>query len=180
MVFTITVVCTGNRNRSPIAEACIRREARGLPVQVDSVGLLSLGPLPPLPESISAAQRLGLDIADHRARHLSDVDLSSRDLILGLEWKHVAAAVVEGGARRDQSFTLVELAILLDRTGPSQRRSLSDAREIVAAANANRAAQGYIADKDISDPFGGPQRAYWTMASKVESLCRGLIGDLFG
>src|SRR5687768_611486 len=97
-MFEIIVICTGNRNRSPIAEASLKEATEGLPVQVSSVGLLDLGDVPALDETLEVARRIGLDLSAHRARCLAAVEVSKTDLVLGLEWQHVAAAVVDHAA----------------------------------------------------------------------------------
>ena len=40
--FDVVVICSGNRFRSPIAEAILRREIEGLPVRVRSFGTMDL------------------------------------------------------------------------------------------------------------------------------------------
>ena len=61
------------------------------------------------------ARELGLDLSEHRARGLAQVDLSRADLVLGFERRHIKSSVVESGAPREVSFTLPELVGLLGR-----------------------------------------------------------------
>src|SRR5947209_10264764 len=58
--FQLVVVCTGNRVRSPAAEGFLRVLTDGLPVRLSSAGLLDLGPVPALPETLQTAAELGL------------------------------------------------------------------------------------------------------------------------
>src|SRR5439155_4834134 len=107
--FDVVFVCTGNRFRSPLAEALLRAATGGQPVRVRSVGTLRLDAEPALPEAVESAQQLGLDISQHRSCCIEDVDLSSADLVVGFEANHVASAVVDAGADRKRTFLLPEL-----------------------------------------------------------------------
>jgi protein-tyrosine phosphatase len=180
-VFEIVVICTGNRNRSPIAEACLRQATAGLPVTVSSAGLLDLGEVPPLPETVEVAHRIGLDITGHRARCITGVDLSRTDLVLGLEWEHVAAAVVDHRASSDRAFTLLELPDLLEGVpAPPLLDPVERARALIQAASAKKSlgAAGPLG-VSVSDPFGGPRRDYHQMAIAVQSAADRLAGHLF-
>jgi low molecular weight protein-tyrosine phosphatase len=99
-----------------------------LPVRIASLGTLELGPEPALPEAVSIAESLGLDLSEHRARSISEVDLRPFDLVLGFERKHVVSSVVDAGAPIERTFTLPELVELLRRipgpplqTDPAER-----------------------------------------------------------
>ena len=183
-MFEILFVCTGNRCRSPIAEEQLRQLARGLPVKVGSVGLLDLGSAPALPEVLEVGRSVGLDLSRHRARHLGSIELSSVDLLVGLERSHVAAAVVEAGVPYERSFTLKEIVRLLEQVPGSATQAtepVERARALVRAAHDLRSASpGFVAGEEIEDPFGGARSAYVEMAHTVADLCRSLIESLFG
>ena len=183
-MFRIILVCTGNRCRSPIAEACLRGYARGLPLEVGSVGLLDLGAAPPLAEVIEAGRSLGMDLTSHRARPLGAVDISQADLVLGLERRHVSVAVVEGRVPAVKAFTLVEMVGLLERvTPPESDDAVHRARLAVALANhARKSTKGFSGGSslDLPDPFGGRKSAFTDMAVRVSDLTRRLVDGLFG
>ena len=63
--FSIVFVCTGNRFRSPLAEAFVRRLTLGLSVDSESFGVLDLEESPALPEAIALAGWWGLDVSQH-------------------------------------------------------------------------------------------------------------------
>src|SRR5436190_16149246 len=111
--FEVAFVCTGNRFRSPLAAAAFASQV-AVPVTTVSAGLLGLGPVPALPEAVELARSFGLDLASHRARDLSVVDLEPFDLVLGFERSHVQAAVVDASALIERTFTLPELVLLLE------------------------------------------------------------------
>ena len=68
---SVAFVCTGNRFRSPIAEALFVRDTEGLPVRTESLGTLDLGPRPAVPEAVALAETMGLDLSGHLARSLT-------------------------------------------------------------------------------------------------------------
>jgi len=94
--------------------------------------MLDLGPVPALPEAVTLAGELGLDLTSHRAQQLGD--LRDRDLVVGFERKHVMAAVVDAGAAVERTFTLSELVELLLGLSASP----TDATERIAEAHATR------------------------------------------
>jgi protein-tyrosine-phosphatase len=59
--FSIAFVCTGNRFRSPLAEAFVRRLTLGLPVETVSFVTLELEQAPPLDEALEIALWCGID-----------------------------------------------------------------------------------------------------------------------
>ena len=180
-MFQVVLICTGNRNRSPLAEAILKKETEGLPVQVSSVGLLDLGGAPPLPETLDVAPRFDLDITAHRSRWIKSVDLSNVDLILGLEWEHVAAAVVDEGADPERSFTLLELVELLgDVPVPDEKHPLARARTMIAGAHRRRGMRRGSVGQPVRDPFGGPVSGYMQMAEIVRDASCRLVNRLFG
>lgn len=180
-MFEIVVICTGNRNRSPLAEASLKEATAGLPVQVSSAGLLDLGDVPVLDETLEVARRVGLDLSAHRARCLSNVDVSGADLVLGLEWEHVATAVVDHRAPADRSFTLLELAELLDGVPePDAGDPEERARRLVEAAHARKRSQrGPAVGTSIPDPFGGPLDGFVQMAATVRAAAHRVARHLF-
>jgi protein-tyrosine phosphatase len=181
-MFEILFVCTGNRCRSPVAEGHLRRMAEGLPVVVGSVGLLDLGSAPALPEVLEVARGAGLDLTEHRSRHLLSIDAAGADLVVGLERSHVAAAVVEANVPYEKVFTFKEIVRLLQAIDPpSDPDPVERARAAVKLAHERRSSSdSFVPGEDIQDPFGGPRSAYVEMANDVSALCRALLSGLFG
>jgi protein-tyrosine-phosphatase len=160
----------------------LRSLAADLPIEFHSYGLYDLGPEPPLREALVAAERLEIDISQHRARPLRGENLAVSDLVLGFERIHVATAVVEAKARRDRTFTLPELVGLLeDSETPAAADPLEHARLSVSAAHERRAA---IAPEEVfpevADPWSKPNAVYAETARAVDVLCRRLARQLFG
>jgi protein-tyrosine-phosphatase len=143
-------------------------------VEVSSLGTLDLGPVPALPEAVTVAEELGLDLTAHRAHRLDD--LRAHDLVVGFERKHVMAAVVDAGAAVERTFTLSELVeLLLGLSG-----SPADARERVAEAHASRPPD--FRDRpitEIRDPLGLPAPEQRAVAQAVEVQVSELAASLF-
>lgn len=180
--FAVVLLCTGNRFRSPIAEGLIRSYTAGIPVDVSSLGLAELGPVPPLPEALEEAERFDLDISEHRAKPLRGQDLRRADLVLGFERIHVATAVVEANARRELAFTLPELVGLVDGLEvTADGDPVARARRLVDLADQRRRAEPEVPLlPELGDPWGGPPELYRETAERVVDLCMNLVPVLFG
>ena len=131
---------------------------------------------PSPPELIDMAAGKGLALDDHRSRPLEP--LRTADLVVGFELDHVAHAVVHAGADPTVTFTLPELARLLDQL-PDEPRSdtLEDARDLVGAAHGLRE-QGHPTE-GVTDPFGAGRKAYEQMVTDVTGLCDAVLARLF-
>lgn len=179
--FELVLLCTGNRVRSPIAEAFLRELLADLPVRLRSLGTLDLGAAPPLPEAMEAAAAHGLDIAGHRARTLAGEDLSAADLVVGFERRHIAAAVVDGGARRDRVFSLPELVDLLEESTEQRFGDAVDrARKAIEAAHALRSEHAAASISELADPLGQDRTFYSATVERIQDLASRLATGLFG
>jgi protein-tyrosine-phosphatase len=180
--FSITFVCTGNRFRSPLAEAFVRRLTPGLPVTTDSYGTLSQEHAPPLPEAVELAMACGISLSDHRTRYLNNASLQDVDLLLGFEPAHVQQAVVDAQAPRARSFTLHDFVSLLPTGGLAAPREdvLDRARSLVAATGERFAELNKPTMGAMPDPFGGPWKVYRQTASDIRDLSIILVESLFG
>lgn len=178
----VTFICTGNRCRSPLAEAALARFVDSLPLRISSAGTLNLGAEPSTDEMIAAARDLGLDLAGHRSRHLSEIDLRNADLILGFELNHVAAAVVDGGAPAEKVFYLKEIVRLLEEIPFSDHADPeAGAKDRIRQAAERRSFdRSHRTGEGIPDPFGRSERVYADTAGAILDLCRRLVAGLFG
>lgn len=179
--FHIVFMCTGNQARSVIAEHYTRKITAGLPVTVESVGLLDTRGAPALPEAVQAAGALSLDLAGHVSRPFTAIDLGAVDLIIGFEQQHVATAVVDGKADPARAFKLLELLRLLGEVQEFDHAEGADgARAVIAAAAAARAgASGFAPGEDLADPAGRKSAFFNQTASAIQEACDALIPRLF-
>jgi protein-tyrosine phosphatase len=178
--FDVVVICSGNRFRSPIAEAVLRRQADGLPVRVRSFGTMDLPPGRALSEALELAPGYGLDLMSHRSHPLAGEDLSGADLVIGFEQIHVSTAVLKARAQQERTFLITELAAALDEGAPSQENGVVErARAAVRQADEARQAASAI-PQQIADPIGGPPAGYGKTADEVYRLATRVAERLFG
>lgn len=111
---SILFVCTGNLCRSPMASALFReRVRRALGAddwRVESAGVWAQEGRPALENTRAALQEVGLDIADHRSRGVSEAWIRSFHLILTMEWGQKEALQVAFPDIADRIYLLTEMA----------------------------------------------------------------------
>lgn len=87
-MFEILMVCTGNICRSPMAAGLLRHllppNLQGR-ITVSSAGTHALHGHQAEPQAVAAMSRLGIDICDHRARHLTRDIVRRAGVILTME-----------------------------------------------------------------------------------------------
>ena len=178
--FELAILCTANRFRSPLAAELIRAETAGLAVAVGSFATSGSSGRAPLAEALSRGRPLGLELDGHRAARLGRGELQAADLVLGFERSHVAAAVIEGGAARERTFTMPEFVPLAEQVSAQPGGPVERARRVVEAAHALRAETTSAKLAELADPAGGPDRGYDTAAHEIAQLSRRLVRALFG
>ena len=161
----------------------VRREVTG--VLVTSCGISGWEGSEAVPEAVEAMVEQGVDVTGHRARRFDPQMARDADLILAMAGEHreaVSAAVPEAAAR---TFTLKELARLLDHL-PSDAVGGGSAEGRLAAltAAADRLrASGTIEtarDEDVADPLGLGVEAFRATAWEIEGLCTKILDAAFG
>lgn len=181
-MFRVVFICTGNRARSATAQEAFRRLTTDLPVEVTSAGTLELGAKPALPEAVTAARRIGLDLDEHLSRHLTEADLGGADLVIGFEIAHVAAAVVEGGADVSRTFTIREFLRLLSGAPPVEPEADLEARAravVQMAHNQRKKGPNFVPGEDLDDPLGRGSEYFDSVAETIEALSRRMFVELF-
>ena len=180
--FSIAVICTANRFRSPLCAGLLRRSTASLPVDVVSAAVTPAGRGGALAEARKLGAPLGVDLDDHVARRLAHGELVSADLVIGFERDHVAVAVIDGGADRGRTFTLPELVALAEQAPVAAVEDpVERARTAVRAAAELRARQRHARPiEELADPVGGPERGYREVAGTLADLSDRLVRVLFG
>ncbi len=179
--FRVFFVCTGNQARSPIAAAWTARALADLPVEVASAGTMPRRPSPVLAEAGAVALELGVDVSTHKSSHVASHDLSGMDLVVGFEYQHVAAAVVDGGAPASKTFLLRELMRLVREFAPPPTPDpLERARELIALADGLRRKTDHVLGEDIRDPAGRKLGAFREIVFEVVRGCDEMTRMLFG
>lgn len=88
----VLFVCTGNICRSPMAEAI----ARDRGIEAESAGSWALDGNGATAPAVAVMGELGIDLNDHRARSIRDIDLSTYDVIYAMTPEHVGELEAEG------------------------------------------------------------------------------------
>ena len=105
------------------------------------------------------------------------------DLVIGFERMHVATAVVDGGARRDRTFTLPELADLLAGIESSPLSTpVARARDTVRRAAAARPSDDpkLLSIAELADPLGRSADEQREIAERLRELTLQVHRSLFG
>lgn len=185
---SILVVCTGNVCRSPIAEGVLRAalEARlgeRAPL-IASAGTAGWEGSGAMPESVVAAEELGVDISGHTARRLRSEHVRAADLVLGMAAEHrdeVADAMPEAAGR---TFTLKELVTLLEALPSDPDADPSSDGLSVRVRQADELRRSGFEpnryDEDVVDPLGLPLEGYRAIASELNRWCDRLVDALVG
>lgn len=140
----ITVVCTGNTCRSPMAEMLLKKrlaeklgckveelEERG--VMVMSAGVAAMQGGRAAENAVEVMQKHGLDLSAHESQPLNDRMVKYADLLLTMTRGHREAILTQWPEAKDRTFTIAR-----DRG-------------------------------DVSDPIGGPLELYERCASQLDA-----------
>ena len=169
--FSVMVVCTGNICRSPVVEQVLRERYGRFGVEVSSAGtgaLVGEG----MPEQAQRmSEHLGGSPAGHRGRQVTKPLIEQADLVIGLARDHRRdlARLLPRSAR--YTFTLRELARLLESvveddrvTLPAGPGGLQDVLRgfvpVVAGHRGFAAQPEEPREDDVVDPFRRSQETY--------------------
>src|SRR5215211_1929646 len=137
---TVLFVCTGNVCRSPMAEGLFKHAVRGRGnYRVVSAGVGAVDGQPASDHAVRALSELGIDISNHRSRHLTAELVSQADYIFGMTHSHVDAIMLLYPQAAEKTFLLREFDETLDAY-----------------------------ENDISDPIGGSYDIYCNCRDQIE------------
>ena len=155
----ITVVCTGNINRSPFAAALL---ARAAPMHsVASAGLAADGLRTP-ERMVQAAAAFAVDLAAHSSRLLTEDDVETSDLILCMDRSHPLRIAAVSDVATRICFTLGEAVERLARIEGSLR-------DRIERAAAERPVAEFLSPPfpEIADPMGRSRRTHRKIARDI-------------
>jgi protein-tyrosine-phosphatase len=180
--FSIVFICSGNRFRSPLAEAFVRRLTVDLPVVVRSFGTLQLGAAPALAEARKLGASYGVDLSEHRTRLIGVESIEEADLVIGFDQGHVRRGVIDANASTKRSFTFLQIIALLEDMDELEATDVVQRARLAveeAAVRRDGAPDAWEAAA-IADPFGRSWRVYRETAAQIRELSLSLVDGLFG
>lgn len=147
----LTVVCTANICRSPMAEAllshALKAEPEAPPFIVDSAGIAATDGESPSDNSVFAMKKVGLDISGHRSSQLTPERISGTDAIFCMTSGHVR---------------------MIETIHPMRPGILRLFREFAGDGS-----------PEVPDPYGGPVEEYLQCRDSLVEAIPGLIRFLF-
>ncbi|MFI5047443.1 MAG: hypothetical protein ACHQIG_10310 [Acidimicrobiia bacterium] len=173
----VTVVCTANQCRSPLAAAILGRELEraGVAATVGSVGTEATGD-PATPGTVIAARRLGLDLGGHVGTRLDPAALADASLVLAMERRHVQDVVIAVPDAFPRTFTLKELVRRAAADGPRLPTEALPAW-LARVGSGRRPADllGQSPLDDIADPTVDPLLDHDALATELTELVEQLV-----
>ncbi len=178
--FDVLVVCEGNLCRSPLAERLLRaRLGDASQVRVSSAGTNAVVGAAMDPMAAAELTRLGGDPAGAAGRQLTPELIRDADLVLTATRLQRSYVVGLAPAALKRTFTLLELAVLLDER-PWTRGGQDppeDPRVVMALAADWRSTVSSRGDAlDIPDPIGRSAEVHRT-AAEVADMATQVIAD---
>ncbi len=151
--FSVLFVCMGNICRSPTAQGVMRHKVKqqGLEatIAVDSAGTHNYHPnSPPDERAQKHAAKRGYQLADLRARQITDADLERHDLILVMDWDN--------------------LALVHNICPPGHQRKVRRLTEFCLTMDS----------PVVPDPYYGGDKGFDQVLDLVEDACEGLLRHL--
>jgi protein-tyrosine phosphatase len=187
--FNILTVCTGNICRSPLAEYLLRDGIQPWPlVKVASAGTGALVGHPMTDQTITIAHGLGISAPEgHRARMLDIKHLRDANLVIALTRSHRSEIVsmLPRGSR--QTFTLRELARLLEAVQAADLETVAGlpledtAGRLEELTRIAASLRGFVAppdeeiDDDVIDPYRRSDDVYEMSAAQLVPAVRTIL-----
>lgn len=186
--FRLLYVCTGNICRSPFAElhtrflldAWLGPAAARFAIASAGVGAVVGAEMHPLSRDQLTTRRDHPRAAAFRARQLPELEVAAADLVLTMNRRHRSRVLQDVPQALRRTFTLRELARLLDAVDVAALPAdpVERARALVPAALAARGASGPVPAEDdaVPDPIGGEAEAHADATRTIDAAVRRVLG----
>ena len=164
----VLFVCTGNICRSPTAERLLVAEAvrHRVDLQASSAGTRAVAGSSMHPDAAKALAQFGGDISNFTARQLTPRVASETDLILTMTRSHRDAVLGLAPKQLRRTFTLTELARLIEEFGASTAiEDLWSLRPHLRPEDT----------PDIPDPIGRPAEFHLQIATVIRHYIQQLV-----
>jgi protein-tyrosine phosphatase len=169
--YDVLVVCLGNLCRSPLAERLLRLRVADSPdVRVTSAGAHAVVGAPMDALAATELARLGGDPADFAARQLTSEVVTSADLVLTATRELRGQVVALAPSALKRTFTLLELATLLDARPWGESTDRADL--VAQAADWRDSVSGLGDNLDVPDPIGRSPKVHRAAADHVDRATR--------
>ena len=152
----VLVVCTANICRSPMMEGLLRRDlgVLGAPVEVISGGLLEWDQAVD-PQAAAVMAERGVDIAGHRSRPVSTIDLHTVDLVITMTREHAREVVLGLPEVYPRTFTVKDFARRMDLEPAGEPgEDLRTRMNALSSGRALSSLMGISDEDDVADPYG--------------------------
>lgn len=172
----VLAVCTGNICRSAFAEHALRDRLGALApgrTETASVGTRPNLELRVPPALVAEAEAVGVHgLREHRPERMSVAAIAAADLILCATEEHMRQVLREVPRVIGVTFTVMELATLIERmdarTGGDWFPAGGGIRAFARQASRHRVlARSGDVSLDIADPFRGPDEGYGEMVRRM-------------
>jgi protein-tyrosine phosphatase len=169
--YDVLVVCEGNLCRSPLAERLLRLRLADSGVRVASAGVHAVVGAPMDASAAAELTRLGGDPSGFEARQLTASMATEADLVLAATRALRGRVVAAAPAALKRTFTLLELAALLE--APPWGNLDADRLDTLArAADWRSSVSGLGRDLDVPDPIGRSPQVHGAAADLVDRATR--------
>ena len=155
-------VCVGNMCRSPLGQHLLAAQLPADRFEVASAGVRAVVGAPMEPDAAAHLAPHGLTAEGFAARQLTTEMMEESDLVLTATRSLRSRVLEDAPTAMRRTFTVLELAALVDTIGPGESPA-----DLVARAATERS-RAVLDDYDIPDPIGRGAEAHALAAELMD------------